>query len=227
MKIEYLQEVDSTNSYIKRYLNGGQDVIVCARVQTGGKGTKGRSFLSEAGGVYLSALRFFSRLSARDAFRLMQHAAVSVCKTVESYGVKPVIKWSNDVLVNGRKIAGILIENTFSGAYIGNSIVGIGLNVSNGLNGLEDIAINLNEACGRSLTVEEVRGRLIENFCGTELSQSEELYRERLLLGRIMVIEGGREYFAQAKRVLDDGRLEVECNGETRFLSAAEVKIRG
>lgn len=226
MKIEILDEVDSTNSYIRRYLSSGEDRIVVAKRQTGGKGTKGRSFLSNEGGVYLSALRFFSRFPARDAFRIMQHAAVAVCRTVESYGVKAQIKWSNDVLVNGKKIAGILIENGFSGSNLVNSVVGIGLNVQNDLGELSDIAVNLNDAAGRELPFGEVRDRLIRNFCDTDWVQSEKIYRERVLLGKITVTERENSYLATARRVLDDGRLEIECEGEVRALSAAEISVK-
>ena len=59
MRIEQISVTDSTNEYVKRYLGGGEDVIVCARRQTGGKGTKGRSFSSCEGGVYLSVLNFY------------------------------------------------------------------------------------------------------------------------------------------------------------------------
>ena len=140
--------------------------------------------------------------------------------------MKPYIKWPNDVLVNGRKIAGILIENTFSGAYIANSIVGIGLNIRNDLGTLNDIAINLSEAAGRMLSAEESRDRLIENFCATGLVESEEMYEQRLLLGSVKVIEGDKMYPAIAKRVLCDGRLEVETENGVKLLSAAEVSIR-
>lgn len=226
MKIEILDEVGSTNDYIKRYLPSGEDRIVVAKRQTGGKGTKGRSFLSNEGGVYLSALRFFSHFPARDAFRIMQHAAVAVCLTVEGYGAKPQIKWANDVLVNGKKIAGILIENAFSGPYLINSVVGIGLNVQNELGELSDIAVNLNDASGLNLSPAEVRARLIRNFCDTDWAESRKLYRERVLLGKIMVTEQGNSYVATARRVLDDGRLEIECNGEVRALSAAEISVK-
>ena len=226
MKIEYLQEVGSTNDYIRRYLESGEDIAVCARRQTGGKGTKGRSFLSYEGGVYLSFLRFFSDFPSRNAFYIMQHAAVSVCRTAEEFGIEPVIKWPNDVLVGGRKIAGILIENTFSGGEIKNSIVGIGLNVSNNLGGLSDIAVNLNEASGRTLSCGQVRDRLIAHFCGTGFLQSDKLYRERVRLGAITVVTAEERYAATARRVLDDGRLEIERDGKISALSAAEVSIR-
>ena len=143
MKIEFLEEVGSTNEYIKRYLLSGEDRIVIAKRQTGGKGTKGRSFLSESGGVYLSALNFYKNFPAENAFLIMAHAAVAVSETAESFGLDPEIKWPNDVLLAGKKLAGILVENTIDGGEVKSSIVGIGLNVLNELGELKEIAVSL------------------------------------------------------------------------------------
>ncbi len=66
-----------------------------------GKGTKGRSFSSEKGGVYLSVLRFYENLPAKDAFLIMAGTCAAVCKTLESGGLQPKIKWPNDVFVGG------------------------------------------------------------------------------------------------------------------------------
>ena len=156
MKIEYLDEVDSTNSYIRRYLDVGENVIVCARRQTGGRGTKGRSFCSEEGGVYLSALTFYRDLPVSRAFRIMTHSAVSVCRTAKAFGAEVQIKWPNDVFAAGRKLSGTLIENVFAGDKVRCSIVGIGLNVNNDVSALGGIAVALSELVGRVKT-EEVR----------------------------------------------------------------------
>lgn len=224
MRIELLDTVTSTNDYIKRYLGGREDVIVCAREQTGGKGTKGRSFLSPLGGVYLSALTFYDSLPAAEAFRVMAHAAVAVCRTAEAFGAPAEIKWPNDVYACGRKLCGILIENGFSGNRVSYSIVGIGLNVVNDLSLLGGIAVNLSECAGRSVSVDAAREKLIENY------RRESAFRDYLsyvrFLGRnISVTEGGRRYSAVARSVLADGRLEIEENGVRRALSAAEIGI--
>lgn len=225
MKIELLEEVSSTNDYIKKYLDGGENVIVCARRQNGGKGTKGRSFLSAEGGVYLSALTFYDHFPANEAFRIMTHAAVAVCRTVQRFGVSPEIKWANDVLAGGKKLCGILIENVLSGKNVRASIVGIGLNVANDVSALNGVATSLAELCSAPLTACEVRTALIENY------QKESTFGEYLsflkFLGKeILVRENDREFTAVARRILPDGRLEIEQNGAFRALSAAEISIR-
>ena len=151
MKIEFLEETGSTNEYIKRYLNSGENRIVVAQKQTGGKGTKGRSFLSGEGGVYLSALTFYRDFSAKDAFLIMAHAAVAVCKTAEAFGFSPQIKWANDVYLSGKKLAGILVENALDGGRVKSSVIGIGLNVCNDLGELSKIAVSLSEVAGKKI----------------------------------------------------------------------------
>ena len=226
MKIEFLDEVDSTNDYIKRYLSFGEDRIVVSKRQTGGKGTKGRSFLSDEGGVYLTALNFYSGLPARDAFLIMAHAAVSVCKTAEAFGLLPEIKWANDVFLNGKKLAGILVENSLECGSVKSSIVGIGLNVCNDLSGIKKIAISLSEAAGKKIPYEKARDILIENLQKKD-SFDEYVKRVRFLGREVSVTEsGGNIYTAKAVKVCSDGRLEIERDGERILLSAAEISLK-
>ncbi|MDE6058499.1 MAG: biotin--[acetyl-CoA-carboxylase] ligase [Clostridia bacterium] len=225
MKIEHLTQVDSTNLYIRRYLPAGENVIVTADMQTGGKGTKGRGFLSDRGGVYLSALTFYSGFPAEQAFRVMAHAAVSVCRTAEAFGVVPEIKWANDVFVSGRKLSGILIENGFSGSELKWSIVGIGVNAENDLSQLRSIAVSLTEAAGRHITAEEAREKLIENYCKPS-SFEEYLSYIRFLGNTVYVTEGEKNYRATALRILSDGRLEIDDGDKVRALSAAEISLK-
>ena len=224
MRIELVDEVDSTNEYIKRYLQSGEDMIVCARRQTQGRGTKNRSFLSLEGGVYLTALKFYEDLPATDAFKIMAHAAVAVCRVAKSFGVSPEIKWANDVLVDGKKLCGILIENALKGGRIAYSIVGIGVNACNDISSLGGIATTLTEQAGRYISAEEARERLIEEY--QRPSTFEEYLSYVKFLGKtVRVIEKDTEYEAVAKRVLADGRLEIEIQGQTRALSSAEIKV--
>ena len=225
MKIEILEEIDSTNEYIKRYLSLGEDRVVAAKRQTGGKGTKGRSFLSNEGGVYLTALNFYRGFFAKDAFLIMAHAATAVCKTAEHFGLKPEIKWPNDVYLSGRKLAGILVENILEGDKIRASIVGIGMNVCNDLGELCKIAVSLSEAARRTVCVEEARELLIQNLQNAD-TFDDYLKRVRFLGQEVQVVEGDKKYQAKALQVCADGRLKVEREGEEICLSAAEISLK-
>lgn len=226
MKRIKLQEVESTNNYAKERRKEGKSFIVTAQRQTGGRGTKGRSFVSNEGGVYLSSLRFYDNFLAKDAFKIMSGAAVAVCETLRFYGVKPVIKWSNDVLVGGKKICGILIENTLSGDKISSSVVGIGLNVTNALpDELSGIATTLFLETGRVISVEEVTERLIAEL---EKERSIEEYRSYLgFMGeKVTLILGDESVPATLLSVDDEGRLAAKIGEEVKIFSSAEVSLR-
>ena len=104
----YFDEIDSTNDYaISR--DEPSDFAVIAKRQTGGKGTKGRSFSSELGGAYLTLVRYYP-LKAENSFKIMASSCLAVAKTLGVYGINASVKWANDVLAGGKKICGILIK---------------------------------------------------------------------------------------------------------------------
>lgn len=225
MKRIKLQEINSTNNYAKERRSEGLSLIVTAQKQTGGRGTKGRSFVSNEGGVYLSTLRFYENFLAKDAFKIMSGAAVAVCETLRFYGLNPVIKWANDIFVGGKKICGILIENTLSGDKISSSVVGVGLNVNNVLpDELSEIATTVFLETGKTLSVEEVTKRLIE-----ELFKERTIDEYRSYLGFmdevVTLILGDKSIPATLLSVDDGGRLVAEINGEIRTFSSAEVSV--
>mgnify|MGYP001144047889 CR=1 FL=1 len=225
MRIIELSECDSTNEYLKR-LNGEEDTIVTALRQTAGKGTKGRSFSSADGGLYLSVMRFYENFSAANAFEIMINSCVAVCKTVEGFGIKPVIRWANDVLVNGRKICGTLIENTFAGANIRRSIVGMGINVNNELPPeLRQIAVSMREILGNRLSLQTVKKALIANLQKSFTINDYKKYID--WFGKEVVLRTDKEsYTATALDVTADGRLVVSRDGKIIEISSAEVSLR-
>ena len=226
MNIENFEILPSTQEYIKEKRALGEDLIVTAKSQTGGKGTKGRSFSSLEGGTYLSKLTFYENFPAKEAFKIMAGAAVAVCETLAHFGVKALVKWPNDIFVNDKKICGILIENVFSGKNISSSIVGIGLNVNNSLPAeLLEIATSMQAETGKTFSVEEVRDRLIE-----ELSRPREMDEYLSFLGymerEVTLILIDERIPATLLFVDNEGGLTVEIEGEKRRLTAAEVSIR-
>jgi len=121
-KVFHLNEVDSTNEYIKQILQGSPEgTVVVADTQTAGKGRLGKTWFSPEGGLWMSVL-----LQHPDNCLLPLTAGVSICEAFQSYDISPRIKWPNDVLLNGKKIAGILTEIIDDRAILG---IGINLNV--------------------------------------------------------------------------------------------------
>ncbi len=224
MKIINLDETDSTNEYCKRVGRG--DLIVTAVRQSAGKGTKGRSFCSGEGGLYVSVMRHNTGYEADEAFKIMINACVAVCRTVESFKVKPVIRWANDVLVNGRKICGTLIENTFSGNTISRSIIGIGLNVNNVLTAeLKDIATTLSSELGNPVDLDRVRTVLLKNLAKEYTVADYKKYIDWLGSEVILKTSSG-EKRATAVDVDWDGGLLCIIGGSLKKINSAEVSLR-
>ena len=216
--------LDSTQDYL-RARPDEKEVCVLAKRQESGKGTKGRSFSSETGGVYLSLRKTYDGLQAKDAFQVMAAAAVAVCKTLESYGVDPKIKWANDVFLHGKKICGILIENRLSGGLLESALIGVGLNVNNILPAeLQDTAITLAECIGET-PVEEVAGRLL-SYLYAPFDFAD--YEKRLgFVGEeVGLCFDGKTEKATFLGVDKRGNLRVRINGKETVFSSVEVRIR-
>lgn len=222
----HFDSIPSTQDYAKSQRGNGRDLVVTATSQSGGKGTKGRSFSSDVGGVYLTKLSFYEDFPAKQAFLVMASAAVAVCETLRFYGIKPLIKWPNDIFVDDKKICGILIENVFSGGNISSSMVGIGLNVCNPLpEELQSIATTMLQVTGELYSVEEVTNRLIaeldkartmaeyRGYMGYMGRQANLLFGDELVPGTLVCVD-------------DEGGLTVEIDGMKRRVTAGEVSVR-
>ena len=223
---EHFMQISSTNEYIKTRRSDKQNLLVTANEQTGGKGAKGRSFSSKKGGVYLSMLTFYQDFPAANAFEIMKSAATAVCETLVFFGLQPKIKWPNDVFVGGKKICGILIENSLSGKNVGSSIVGVGLNVCNELpDDLQEIATTMRLHTGKEFSVGEVRETLIHFLQADRIGERYEQYLG--WLGEKAELIVGEERFPVILQSVDEtGALWVEMQGQHRKFAAAEVSIR-
>lgn len=225
MKIIELEEVDSTNEYCKR-VDCGEDVIVVARSQSAGRGTKGRSFVSDKGGLYLSVMRHYKNFKAQNAFKIMVNSCVAVCKTLENFGVYPQIRWANDVLAEGKKICGTLIENTFSGGEVTRSIVGIGININNEIpSDLSEIAVSTYEITGKINPVEEVLKVLCKNL-DKEFTIADYKSYMNWLGKKVLIKTADKEQEVIALDITQEGLLKVNADGKILQISSAEVSLR-
>lgn len=222
MKTISVKSIDSTNTYLKKLKKPKEDTLIIAKKQTGGRGTKGRSFICEEGGVYMSLLKLYP-CKAEESFSIMMNSAVAVVKTLSAFDIKAKIKWPNDIIVNGKKICGILIENVFEGDEVARSIVGIGLNVNNPIaKEIEDIAISTKEVLSKELSVETVVATLAYNLY--QPATYEEYKKHLLYLGEeVTVITQKSTYRAFIDDILPNGNLKTS---EGEILSAAEITIR-
>lgn len=224
MKIIRLDKVDSTNEYCKR-LEGIADAVVVAAEQTQGKGTRGRSFVSDKGGLYVSVMRTLEGYDGADVFKILINSCVAVCRTVEYFGLKPVIRWANDVLVDGKKICGTLIENTLvSGGC--RTIIGMGVNVNNDLpEELDGIATSFKRQLSKKISVDKVCRVLLKNL---EKEYTIDDYKSYInwFSQTVTLNQNGSLQTAIALDVNENGLLICSVDGEIKKISSAEVSLR-
>lgn len=133
MKIIRLETTTGTNAYLRSHMRELQSpVAVTAKYQTEGRGQRGNTWNSEKGANVLLSLLYRSaeEIHPRDQFAVSMAVSLAVTELLDGYGLHTSIKWPNDIYISDRKIAGILIENGFTGSRIDWSIAGIGLNVN-------------------------------------------------------------------------------------------------
>ncbi len=128
-KILRFDELDSTNAYAKRNCSLILDqTIIVAKTQSAGRGRMRRTWLSEPGGLYFSIVLKPKQIDFLP--NLTQGMALAVCQTLRTLKAQPQLKWPNDVLVNNKKICGILSEAVTSKNGFEALIVGVGVNVA-------------------------------------------------------------------------------------------------
>ncbi len=229
--------IDSTSSEAKRYAReGGKPAVFIAREQTAGRGRLGRSFLSSEGGLYFSYL-FYPDIKPCDAVMITVYAAVCLSEIIEQItSLKVSIKWVNDLMVDGKKLAGILTEGAFSenADRFKYAVVGIGLNVGrvHFPSELADIATDIESESGLLPDISDIAVRLTKRL--GEFKNKSPLdymdgYRMRsVVVGkRVRVERGGESYFATALAIGDDASLTVLTDdGIEKKLSSGEVSIR-
>lgn len=239
-----LKETDSTNDECKRRAMAGAPtgLAVTADVQTGGRGRRGRSFQSLAGkGLYLSVL-LRPQVPLEEVSQLTAWTAVAVCKALErASGIRPGIKWPNDVLVEGKKLCGILTElgveaETGSLSYV---VVGMGTNLTQTGEDfgpeLADKAVSL-AMLGAPVTRRDLATALLKELDamnaafphGREAYLAE--YRRRCVtLGReVRLVSPQGEVGATALDVDDTFALRVRrSDGREETVSSGEVSVRG
>ena len=241
-EIVYFDVTDSTNIQAKRLGEEGwpHGTLVVAGRQEAGRGRRGRAWESpEHSGIFMTILLRPAFLPAQ-ASMLTIVAAMAVAKAVrETYGLAAEIKWPNDIVINGRKICGILTEMNTEIDAINYVVIGIGINVSNEQFGDEAAAIATSIAMegGRKIrraaliwAVWEQFEACYESFCVSgDLSGMKQEYDAYLVnRDRQVRILDPKEPFTGIARGIDrHGELMVETEDGIRLVSSGEVSVRG
>lgn len=240
--IHYFVEVDSTNDVAKTLAEQGAEegTIVIAETQTRGRGRLGRRWESPKGGVWLSII-LKPRLKSKELVKLNLLAAVAVSRTIrEEYGLAAEVKWPNDVLIDWKKICGILAEAVTERNESKYVIIGIGINANFDLSAfpeeLKATASSLKEILGIEVDREHLICGLLKNF---------ELYYEAFktgnfklilndwrkfscILGRkVQIYENDKKFDALAVDIDENGYLIIKLDdGTIKRVFSADITLR-
>ena len=128
-----LETINSTNDYalsLKDLIVFKEGLIVTANYQSGGNGQMGKSWESNTNDNLLLSVVIEPEIKLNEQSSISKIVSLSVCDLLKSFGIGAEIKWPNDILINKKKIAGILIQNKLKGNYITHSVIGLGFNVN-------------------------------------------------------------------------------------------------
>jgi BirA family biotin operon repressor/biotin-[acetyl-CoA-carboxylase] ligase len=170
-RFHYFHEIDSTNNYARSLAEEGEPegAIVIAEQQTLGRGRLGRRWVSPPYTNLYCSIILRPKLPPAHAPRITLTAAVALADAIESFGpAAPAIKWPNDILVGGKKLAGVLTEAVSNAQQVEFVILGIGVNVNFPLDSmppeLRERATSLSVLAGKSLSREGFLRRLIQDL---------------------------------------------------------------
>lgn len=237
-----LPTVDSTNVHLRRLAFDGapEGQVVLANEQTDGRGRRGRSFQSlKDKGIYLSML-FRPDSLPGDVTEITAWTAVAVGNAIEHlYGLRPEIKWVNDLLMKQKKICGILTEMSVEGGQVQHIIIGVGINVNEDkadfTEELSDKATSLAIETGKKLSRARLAAEVIKELDAMRQAWPDgkqsylDAYRQdNITLGKeILVLQGDTSRKAEATAIGEDFSLHVTYeDGSQEILNSGEVSIR-
>lgn len=232
--------VDSTSTAAKALAEAGapEGTAVIARQQTGGRGRMGRSFHSPGGGLYLTVI-LRPQCRAEELLHLTCGAGVAAAEAVFSAaGIMPGLKWINDLVLNRRKLGGILAELSFApDGKVVYALVGIGINCAHNIPpALSEIATSLEAETGKAVSPAQLAAAVLAALHKrsrellTEKAAIMDTYRSLCVTcGKdVLLLRGGETQPARALTVDDEGALLVEYPDKTRHrIQSGEASVRG
>lgn len=231
-----LESIDSTQNFIKKLAGEGapEGTLVIALEQKLGRGRMNRRWFSPKGGLWFSLL-LRPPFPPREMYKLTLLFGVAVARSLRIYGIEPLLKWPNDLLVNDKKICGILLEGDVEADRVNYVAVGIGINANFSIDCLpEEVrrnATSLFEVLNRRIDRAELLCEVLKN--------SEELYLHTIENGFSYVISLWKSLSSFGKTVEvrlfnesirgiavdidEDGSLILNENGKLRKIYSGDV----
>jgi len=241
LPVHVLPTVDSTNDWCRRrYREGAAPPLACfAEQQTRGRGRRGRSWLSAAGANITLSLLWRFALPLHRLGPLPLFVGLTIRDCLRSVGISSAqLKWPNDVLAGGDKIAGVLIESVRGDAAFADMIVGMGLNYAMPAQAMPD-GIRWTDACRHlppdsGVSRNRLAGMLLQDVAAacrqfdsqpqTCLRRLQQCFSEPQWVD--IHTAGADKRTGLTKGITSEGALRVEINGEEQVFSSADVSLR-
>ncbi len=241
-EIYYFDSIDSTNTKAKELAEAGHPAgtLVVADQQVSGKGRRGRSWESPHGTGIFMTLVLKPDINPNNASMLTLVAAMATAGAISRVtGKNAQIKWPNDIVIDGKKICGILTEMSAQFDYINHIVIGIGINVHNEAfpEEIRETAGSLYLTCGQRFHRADLIEAFLEEFekyyaVYLETEDMEGLYKEynQMLanLGRqVKVLDPKDPFEGKAMGITKKGELIVDTWESRKLVSSGEVSVRG
>ncbi|MDF2524386.1 MAG: biotin--[acetyl-CoA-carboxylase] ligase [Clostridiales bacterium] len=254
-RIDYIKTIDSTNKYAKEIAAQGcvDGTVVVADSQTAGRGRLGRDWNSaDRKGIWMSVVLRPS-IPPEEVQLITLAASVAVSSAIYNItGLRAGIKWPNDILLDGKKVCGILTEMSCEMEQVNFLVVGLGINVSHEpedfpedlrqkatsiKQGIEEsnysVQIELGKCLNRSRLIKEILLQLEKIYNKLKIGLTKEIIEQwkinSVTLGRqVKIMAKGSEYIGTAIDITDDGKLVLSLPDGTRHeVVSGEVSVRG
>jgi len=237
----YFPEITSTNTHaIKNIADFEDRDVLMAEIQTEGRGRFDRKWVSDKPeNIYISFVLKPNIKIGEDSplNNISQYLSVKLCETLETYGVNSVIKWPNDVLINGKKIAGILAQTSIRGNSFQGLVLGIGVNLNFEKTDMQKIdrpATSLNLVLGKKIDRDEFLKSLLERFfedydeflnTGFDFIKHDYVKRAYFLGNTVTVNTYKSEIKGIAKKIADNGSLIIipDNSSEEIIINVGEI----
>lgn len=242
-KLEYHDSLGSTNVRAKILAEEGapEGMLVVADAQTAGRGRRGRSWTSPAGKNLYFTILLRPNFIPDKASMLTLLMALAVQEAIEEIcGCGTQIKWPNDIILNGKKITGILTEMNVQSDYIDNVVIGVGVNVKvqefepELADRATSLEAEINKSISRALLLEKIMEHFEKKYAlflkQMDLSPFVEQYNACLVNmdNAVQVLDPAGAYNGVAEGINKKGELLVRLpDGQVKEIYAGEVSVRG
>ena len=232
----YFDVLDSTNEFalsLKGLPLFTEGLLISTKYQSKGKGQIGKQWYSEKNLNILLSIVIEPKISLQQQFDISKLVSLAFHDYLISLGLSPKIKWPNDILINKKKIAGILIQNVVTNNIISHSVIGIGFNINqHNFPQFSPLATSLSIELSKQQDCVDIRNKLLKSLSNRFIAyrkgdKLDSNYQDALFLkDKITNLQKGQQQFKGIiKRVNSNGLLLVEVNKKLKEFTRQEVKF--